>query len=107
MHDSFVGYITVKTTAVAEDCVVARMAKLVEDSQNNKSRTQRFIDKCAKYYTPGEYSKQLINQSSYKLTTTIYIYIYLSCVDLHVSSMNFFCSYSSDSGLFGFSPVGI
>ncbi|KAK4414878.1 putative cadmium/zinc-transporting ATPase HMA4 [Sesamum alatum] len=47
------GYITVKTTAVAEDCVVARMAKLVEDAQNKKSRTQRFIDKCAKYYTPA------------------------------------------------------
>ncbi|KAL0308311.1 UNVERIFIED_CONTAM: Cadmium/zinc-transporting ATPase HMA2 [Sesamum radiatum] len=47
------GYITVKTTAVTEDCVVARMAKLVEDAQNKKSRTQRFIDKCAKYYTPG------------------------------------------------------
>ncbi|KAL0410294.1 UNVERIFIED_CONTAM: Cadmium/zinc-transporting ATPase HMA2 [Sesamum latifolium] len=47
------GYITVKTTAVTEDCVVARMAKLVEDAQNKKSRTQRFIDKCAKYYTPA------------------------------------------------------
>ncbi|KAL0410293.1 UNVERIFIED_CONTAM: Cadmium/zinc-transporting ATPase HMA2 [Sesamum latifolium] len=47
------GYITVKTTAVAEDCVVARMAKLVEDAQNKKSRTQRFMDKCAKYYTPA------------------------------------------------------
>ncbi|KAK9268542.1 hypothetical protein L1049_000296 [Liquidambar formosana] len=47
------GYISVKTTALAEDCVVAKMAKLVEEAQNNKSRTQRFIDKCAKYYTPG------------------------------------------------------
>ncbi|XP_073154623.1 cadmium/zinc-transporting ATPase HMA3-like isoform X2 [Henckelia pumila] len=47
------GYISVKTTVVAEDCVVARMAKLVEEAQNNKSRTQRFIDKCAKYYTPA------------------------------------------------------
>ncbi|KAL8040026.1 hypothetical protein ABFX02_10G073900 [Erythranthe guttata] len=47
------GYITVKTTAIADDCVVARMAKLVEDSQNNKSKTQRVIDKCAKYYTPA------------------------------------------------------
>uniref|UniRef100_A0A7N0TGP8 HMA domain-containing protein n=2 Tax=Kalanchoe fedtschenkoi TaxID=63787 RepID=A0A7N0TGP8_KALFE len=46
------GYISVKTTAVAEDCVVAKMAKLVEEAQNNKSKTQRFIDKCAKYYTP-------------------------------------------------------
>lgn len=47
------GYVTVKTTALAEDCVVAKMAKLVEEAQNNKSRTQRFIDKCAKFYTPA------------------------------------------------------
>ncbi|KAJ8562398.1 hypothetical protein K7X08_011689 [Anisodus acutangulus] len=46
------GYISVKTTALAEDCAVARMAKLVEDAQNKKSKTQRYIDKCAKYYTP-------------------------------------------------------
>lgn len=42
-----------KTTALAEDCAVAKMAKLVEEAQNSKTRTQRFIDKCAKYYTPG------------------------------------------------------
>ncbi|KAK9268747.1 hypothetical protein L1049_000508 [Liquidambar formosana] len=47
------GYISVKTSALAEDCVVARMAKLVEEAQNSKSKTQRFIDKCAKYYTPA------------------------------------------------------
>ncbi|XVF34139.1 hypothetical protein REPUB_Repub18cG0032700 [Reevesia pubescens] len=47
------GYIGVKTTAVAEDCAVAKMAKLVEEAQNSKSRTQRFIDKCAKFYTPA------------------------------------------------------
>ncbi|KAL5771571.1 hypothetical protein ACOSP7_015725 [Xanthoceras sorbifolium] len=47
------GYIRVKTTAVAEDCVVAKMAKLVEEAQNGKSKTQRLIDKCAQYYTPG------------------------------------------------------
>ncbi|CAM8888800.1 unnamed protein product [Rhodiola kirilowii] len=47
------GYISVKTTAIAEDCVVAKMAKLVEEAQNSKSKTQRFIDKCAKYYTPA------------------------------------------------------
>ena len=48
-----IGYISVKTTAVSEDCVVAKMAKLVEEAQNSKSRTQRFIDKCAHFYTPG------------------------------------------------------
>ncbi|GFP89192.1 cadmium/zinc-transporting ATPase hma2 [Phtheirospermum japonicum] len=47
------GYVCVKTTVVAEDCVVARMAKIVEEAQNKKSRTQRFMDKCAKYYTPA------------------------------------------------------
>ncbi|GAV63077.1 E1-E2_ATPase domain-containing protein/Hydrolase domain-containing protein [Cephalotus follicularis] len=47
------GYITVKTTALAEDCVVAKMAKLVEEAQSSKSSTQRFIDKFAQYYTPA------------------------------------------------------
>ncbi|KAL4564385.1 hypothetical protein LXL04_028449 [Taraxacum kok-saghyz] len=47
------GYICVKTSAVAEACVVARMAKLVEEAQNNKSKTQRYVDEFAKYYTPA------------------------------------------------------
>ncbi|KAK9931646.1 hypothetical protein M0R45_018916 [Rubus argutus] len=47
------GYISVKTTALAEDCVVAKMSKLVEEAQNSKTRTERFIDKCAKFYTPA------------------------------------------------------
>ncbi|KAJ6742065.1 CADMIUM/ZINC-TRANSPORTING ATPASE HMA4-RELATED [Salix viminalis] len=46
------GYMSVRTTALAEDCVVAKMAKLVEEAQNSKSKTQRFIDKFAQYYTP-------------------------------------------------------
>ncbi|GMH13613.1 hypothetical protein Nepgr_015454 [Nepenthes gracilis] len=46
------GYISVKTTALSEDCVVAKMAKLVEEAQNRKTKTQRFIDTFAKYYTP-------------------------------------------------------
>ncbi|KAF8400199.1 hypothetical protein HHK36_013495 [Tetracentron sinense] len=47
------GYISVNTTALAEDCVVAKMAKLVEEAQNNKSKVQRFIDNLSKYYTPA------------------------------------------------------
>ncbi|GAB4853521.1 Cadmium/zinc-transporting ATPase hma2 [Ancistrocladus abbreviatus] len=47
------GYLSVKTTALADECVVAKMATLVEDAQNRKSRTQRLIDKFAKYYTPA------------------------------------------------------
>ncbi|KAL6185354.1 hypothetical protein ACLB2K_041488 [Fragaria x ananassa] len=47
------GYLSVKTTALAEDCVVAKMSKLVEEAQNSKSQTERFIDKCTKFYTPA------------------------------------------------------
>lgn len=46
------GYLSVKTTALAKDCVVARMANLVEEAQKNKSKAQRIVDKCTKYYTP-------------------------------------------------------
>ncbi|KAH1201255.1 Cadmium/zinc-transporting ATPase HMA2 [Glycine max] len=47
------GYISVKTTALAEDCVMAKMAKLVEEAQNSKTNIQRLIDKFAQFYTPG------------------------------------------------------
>jgi len=45
------GSVSVRATALAEDCVVAKMAKLVEEAQNSKSKTRRFIDKSAQYYT--------------------------------------------------------
>ncbi|KAL8168119.1 hypothetical protein V2J09_009618 [Rumex salicifolius] len=47
------GYISVRTTTLSGDCVVAKMAKLVEEAQNKKSRFQRIIDEFAKYYTPA------------------------------------------------------
>ncbi|CAN8320666.1 unnamed protein product [Cochlearia groenlandica] len=46
------GYISVKTTTLASDCVVAKMAKLVEEAQSSKTKSQRLIDKCSLYYTP-------------------------------------------------------
>ncbi|XP_030511123.1 putative inactive cadmium/zinc-transporting ATPase HMA3 [Cannabis sativa] len=46
------GYVSVKTTALAKDSVVARMTKLVEEALKKKSRAERFIDECAKYYIP-------------------------------------------------------
>ena len=49
---SLSGNVSVRSTALAEDCVVAKMAKLVDDCRNSKSKTQRFIDKFAQYYTP-------------------------------------------------------
>ncbi|KAJ3696266.1 hypothetical protein LUZ60_001643 [Juncus effusus] len=47
------GYISVRTTAMAENSAVARMARMVEEAQSNRSETQRLIDTCAKYYTPS------------------------------------------------------
>ncbi|XP_006658417.2 cadmium/zinc-transporting ATPase HMA3-like [Oryza brachyantha] len=47
------GYIAVRTTAVADNSTVARMDRLVEAAQNSRSKTQRLIDICAKYYTPA------------------------------------------------------
>lgn len=47
------GYIAVRTSALAENSTVARMEKLVEEAQNSRSKTQRLIDSCAKYYTPA------------------------------------------------------
>ncbi|CAN6197344.1 unnamed protein product [Urochloa humidicola] len=47
------GYITVRTTALAENSTVAKMERLVEEAQNSRSKTQRLIDSCAKYYTPA------------------------------------------------------
>lgn len=41
------------TTALASDCVVAKMAKLVEEAQSSKTKSQRLIDKYSQYYTPG------------------------------------------------------
>ncbi|CAN8257637.1 unnamed protein product [Cochlearia groenlandica] len=47
------GYITMKTTSLASDSVVAKMAKLVEEAQSSKTKSQRLIDKCSQYYTPA------------------------------------------------------
>jgi Zn2+/Cd2+-exporting ATPase len=45
----------VRTTALADNSTVARMQRLVEAAQNSRSKTQRLVDSCAKYYTPGMY----------------------------------------------------
>ncbi|CAN6180458.1 unnamed protein product [Urochloa humidicola] len=47
------GYIAVRTSALAENSTVAKMERLVEAAQNSRSKTQRLIDTCAKYYTPA------------------------------------------------------
>lgn len=46
------GYLGVKTVALAEESTMARMAKLVEEAQNQRSSTEEFVQKLARYYTP-------------------------------------------------------
>ncbi|CAI8589966.1 unnamed protein product [Vicia faba] len=46
------GYISVRTTVLAKDTVVARMSRFVEEASSRKSKAQRFIDNFAKYYIP-------------------------------------------------------
>lgn len=43
----------VRVTAAAADNTIARVVKLVEEAQESKSPTERFIDRFSKYYTPG------------------------------------------------------
>lgn len=43
----------VRVTAAAADNTIARVVRLVEEAQESKAPTERFIDKFSKYYTPG------------------------------------------------------
>ncbi|MBX3531694.1 MAG: heavy metal translocating P-type ATPase, partial [Rhizobiaceae bacterium] len=43
----------VTVTAAAQDNTVSRIIRLVEEAQESKAPTERFIDSFSKYYTPG------------------------------------------------------
>jgi Zn2+/Cd2+-exporting ATPase len=43
----------VRVTAAASDNTIARIVKLVEEAQESKAPTERFIDRLSRYYTPG------------------------------------------------------
>ncbi|MGB3874402.1 MAG: heavy metal translocating P-type ATPase [Shinella zoogloeoides] len=43
----------IRVTAAASDNTIARVIKLVEEAQESKAPTERFIDRFSKYYTPG------------------------------------------------------
>ncbi|CAN7367770.1 heavy metal translocating P-type ATPase [Devosia sp. LjRoot16] len=43
----------VRVTAAAADNTIARVVRLVEEAQESKAPTERFIDKFSKYYTPA------------------------------------------------------
>ncbi|MER8547897.1 heavy metal translocating P-type ATPase [Mesorhizobium sp. M0684] len=47
------GVLRVKVTATAADNTIARVIKLVEEAQENKAPTERFIDCFSRWYMPG------------------------------------------------------
>lgn len=47
------GVLKVRVTAVASDNTIARVVRLVEEAQEAKAPTERFIDRFSRYYTPA------------------------------------------------------
>jgi Zn2+/Cd2+-exporting ATPase len=46
------GTLTIQTKRVGEDTTFGQIIELVEEAQDSKTSTQRFIDRFSKYYTP-------------------------------------------------------
>eukprot|EP00271_Cylindrocystis_brebissonii_P004557 TRINITY_DN1629_c0_g1_i1.p1 TRINITY_DN1629_c0_g1~~TRINITY_DN1629_c0_g1_i1.p1 ORF type:complete len:1784 (-),score=241.51 TRINITY_DN1629_c0_g1_i1:1322-6673(-) len=46
------GYLEMRTSAIAADSAVARMVRLVEEAQIQRSRSEQLVTTFAKYYTP-------------------------------------------------------
>ncbi|MCO5587261.1 hypothetical protein L7F22_041208 [Adiantum nelumboides] len=46
------GYLCIETSALAEDSAVARMVRLVEDAQTQRSNMDQLVEMFAKFYTP-------------------------------------------------------
>jgi Cd2+/Zn2+-exporting ATPase len=46
------GYLEVEATAPASESTLARVVEMVEDAQRDKTESERFIDRFARYYTP-------------------------------------------------------
>ncbi len=47
------GVLRVRVTAAAEDNTIARVVRLVEEAQESKAPTERFIDRFSRFYTPA------------------------------------------------------
>ncbi|MBI5408176.1 MAG: cadmium-translocating P-type ATPase [Nitrospirae bacterium] len=47
------GYIEVEVEKKSEDTLLSKIIKLVEEAERKKSKTEKFIDRFARYYTPS------------------------------------------------------
>ena len=46
------GYLLIRADKVGEDTTFAKILQLVEDAQDSKAKTQKFMERFARYYTP-------------------------------------------------------
>lgn len=65
------GYLLIDALRVGEDTTFARILEMVEEAQDKKARTQKFIEKFSKYYTPG--------------VVLLAIIVFLISLDLHLA----------------------
>ena len=47
------GYLIVRADKVGEDTTFARILQMVEEAQDKKAKTQKFLERFSRYYTPG------------------------------------------------------
>ncbi|MGI6434847.1 MAG: heavy metal translocating P-type ATPase [Syntrophomonadaceae bacterium] len=47
------GYLKIQADRVGEDTTFARILQMVEEAQDKKAKTQKFLEKFAAFYTPG------------------------------------------------------
>ena len=47
------GYIKMKALKIGDDTTFSKIIEMVEEAQDKKAKTQKFIEKFAKYYTPS------------------------------------------------------
>ncbi len=64
------GYLIVEATAVGESTTFAKILHLVEEAQDAKAPTQKFIEKFSRYYTPGIIALSLL---TYLITRDVHM----------------------------------
>jgi Cd2+/Zn2+-exporting ATPase len=47
------GYLVIEATKVGDDTTFARILQMVEEAQDKKAKTQKFLEKFSRYYTPA------------------------------------------------------
>lgn len=73
------GYIEVEAKKVGDDTAFAKIIELVEEAQETKAKTQKFLDRFAEVYTPGI------------LVLSIFVYLFTKNVELSLTFLVIAC----------------